>query len=205
MGNPRSLLTIACAVFLVPALAPLWAAAPTAWEKDLGEALAAAKAAGKPVLVDFGAAWCGWCKKMDAETFTDPGVADLMGRFVCVKVDADARKDLVKQYGVKGLPTILLLDAEGQVVRKVSGFLGAERFGEELRRALDGNKEPQAPLPRDQAGDTENPLPAMVEAMEKSRSRLEGEETGRGTQEIQDKLLAELDELVKKAEQQEGG
>ena len=183
------------------------------WGDDLVQGLAEAQKSAKPVVVDFSASWCGWCRKLETDTFPDPGVQELLGHYVLVRVDADKHPGLVKQYGVKGLPTLLLLDKDGKLIRRVDGFRGAERFAQELQKGLAGDATPSAPLPAPKGGDgpavqqgeAENPLPEMAERMSRVKVRLESEETGKGTQEMQEQLLAQLEEMIKQAEQQEGG
>ena len=49
----------------------------------------------KKIFVDVYTDWCGWCKRMDADTFTNPVIIDYMNKtFYCVKLDAE-RKDTV--------------------------------------------------------------------------------------------------------------
>jgi thioredoxin-related protein len=59
------------------------------------EAYALNKKKPKKIFVDVYTDWCGWCKKMDAETFANPTIAKYMSKnFYCVKLDAE-RKDTV--------------------------------------------------------------------------------------------------------------
>ncbi len=70
------------------------------------------------VLVDFWAGWCQPCKMMKPilEMFADA----YRGRVDVVKVDADVEGDLVSEYGVSSLPTLLLFK-DGKVVHKIVG------------------------------------------------------------------------------------
>jgi len=55
----------------------------------------------KKIFIDVFTDWCGWCKKMDAETFTNPTICDyMMKHFYCVKLNAE-RKDTIIIDGVK--------------------------------------------------------------------------------------------------------
>lgn len=118
-------------------LAELTARTPKeiAWQNyEAGMALASRDH--KPVLMDFSATWCGWCKKLEAEVFTNPKVIALSRRFVCIKVDGDKRRDLVGRYGVRGYPTGVLLDAQGREVRRMVGYRPADQYLAEMQRAL---------------------------------------------------------------------
>ena len=98
-------------------------AAEIPWSIDIEDALQRATENGQPVLMEFTADWCGYCKKMEKTTFTDPDVAQRISRnFVAVKVDADQNKDLVKDLGIKGLPAILIVSPDLKVIERISGF-----------------------------------------------------------------------------------
>ena len=97
---------------------------PVHWQPWSAAALARAKREKKPILLDIGAVWCHWCHVMDAESYDDPAIAELLNRdFVCVKVDRDERPDVDSRYqravaalsGQGGWPLTAFLTPEGEV------------------------------------------------------------------------------------------
>lgn len=78
------------------------------------------------IFVDLFAAWCAPCKMMDKQIFPLERVgAYINTNFVTCRLDADseAGKALMKDYKVEGLPTLLILDAEGKEVHRHTGML----------------------------------------------------------------------------------
>ena len=98
------------------------AAAPLAFGHDLAAALAEAKRDGKRVFVDFVTTWCGPCKEMDQLVYTASDVVTAASGVLAVKLDGDVERELVKQYEVKGYPTLLLLDVDGTVLNRAVGY-----------------------------------------------------------------------------------
>jgi len=102
------------------------------WSKDLDGALKQARSEHKLVLVDVYATWCGWCRKLETDTFSDPMVAAYLNkRFVLVKLEADdhgAGQEFATRNGVRGLPTIIVLDANGNVRGSITGYQSAADF-----------------------------------------------------------------------------
>jgi thiol:disulfide interchange protein DsbD len=103
------------------------------WEHSEEKAVAMAKAESRPLMVDFTADWCGACKKMAKETFSDPRVMEKAGHFVAVKVDAtddeDPQVDAVKgKYKVVGLPTVVVYDSKGNERKRWNDFVGPDDF-----------------------------------------------------------------------------
>jgi thiol:disulfide interchange protein DsbD len=99
------------------------------WQKYEAPALASARAAGKPVVIDFYADWCLPCKELDHKTFTDASVVGELDRFVRLKADLTAADDpravaLAEQYKVLGMPTLVFIDAAGNEVAdaRLTGF-----------------------------------------------------------------------------------
>ncbi len=144
-SGPRRVLAVAALLAASLLAAPAGAAGPTA-EPDPGltwldhdAALAAAADQERPVMLHFTADWCRWCKKMKAETYTDPAVAELLREdFVTGMIDADENPDLKARYGVEGLPTIWFLTAAGDGITFVPGFVPAETFATLLRWVSSG-------------------------------------------------------------------
>ena len=105
------------------------------WAKYDAKALAGARTAGKPVVIDFYADWCLPCKELDEKTFSDPKVVAEMNRFVRLKADLTEASDektkaLTKQYRIPGMPTIVFLDASGSEIEaaRLYGFEKPDAF-----------------------------------------------------------------------------
>ncbi len=98
------------------------AAAPLAFDSDFEVALTNAKAQGKRVFLDFQTTWCGPCRLMEQHVYTADAVVKAATKLICVKLDGDEQRDLVKRYQVAAYPTMLLLDADGKVLRRLVGY-----------------------------------------------------------------------------------
>jgi thiol:disulfide interchange protein DsbD len=109
---------------------------------DLQRELEMARTAGKPVMLDFYADWCTYCKQMERETFSDPQVIELMNQMVLVKADVtrqdDADKALQEHIGIPAPPAMIFWDAQGNEHRnlRLLGFKGPDDFAQHLTEAL---------------------------------------------------------------------
>lgn len=95
----------------------------------LTEAKALAKESGKMIFVDAYADWCGPCKRMMKTSFADEEVAEyLNGQFINVKANVEDEKgeDFVNNYQIQAMPTLLILDSEGNLKQKSVGYLDAK-------------------------------------------------------------------------------
>ena len=117
-------------------LAPVPKNAP----RFFSEAMARARKAGKPVVIDFWAEWCVPCRKLKSQTMADPKVAGALKGFEVIFVDLDKHPELAKAYGVKSIPDVFFLDAEGMIVDRLKHFEKAGPFLQRLVRLI-GSKE----------------------------------------------------------------
>ena len=104
------------------------------WCFSFEEGLKVSKEKGKPLMVDFEASWCGWCKKLDETTYKDAQVIALSKKFIPVKVNCDTDRVTPQKYGVRGLPTIIFMDSAGATLLKIVGYRNPEDFILEMEK-----------------------------------------------------------------------
>lgn len=120
------------------------------------EGLKLALAAKKPVIVDFYTNWCGWCKKMDKETFADKKIVDYMNKsFIAIKVNAESKETinlpegptdgvkLARSYGVSSYPIYMFLDKDGKKISGLPGYQKVDFFYIVLKFISDGEYKTQ--------------------------------------------------------------
>ena len=77
----------------------------------------------KVTILIFGAEWCTWCKKIETNTLTDPGVIKLADHFTWSKIDVDEDKKLAAQYHVRSVPTVIFLNNAGAPLTIRQGYI----------------------------------------------------------------------------------
>jgi uncharacterized protein YyaL (SSP411 family) len=90
---------------------------------------AEAKRDHKFVLLDLEAVWCHWCHVMDAETYSDAAVQKLLNsKYICVRVDQDARPDLSSKYEEYGWPATIIFNEDGGEIVKRTGYINPTKM-----------------------------------------------------------------------------
>lgn len=103
------------------------------WGTDLDQAMQEAKNTDKNIFVDFYADWCSYCGEMDEVTYTDPQVVEkLTQNYVLVKINVDDNPDLSSQYQAYSLPTMVILDSDGNEINRIIGYQTPEQLLDQI-------------------------------------------------------------------------
>lgn len=117
------------------------------WRFDFASALKEAKTNSIPVMVDFYTGWCGWCKKLDSDTYSDQKVNALAKEFICVKLDAEKNRDIALKYNIRGYPTILFFDSNGAEQHRIIGYVDAPKFIQIMTNVMQKVGKPSPAVP----------------------------------------------------------
>ncbi|MHC1731563.1 MAG: thioredoxin family protein [Bacteroidales bacterium] len=117
--------------------------APVKWY-SIEEAVAMAQKSPRPMFVDAYTDWCGWCKKLDKDTFSNPVIAEILNtKYYAVKFDAEGKEPVTFQgrkfvndgslgkthqlayallQGKLGYPSLVFLTASSELITPISGY-----------------------------------------------------------------------------------
>lgn len=136
----RTLHTMVATLLLLSGKAAAGEKNGLAWV-SFDKGLAEAKQVNKKVLIDVYTDWCGWCKKMDVDTYNDAGVASyLKAHYVLVKLNGESdatltyrgtqytERELAAGFSVSGYPTTIFLKSNGDPITTYPGFADASKF-----------------------------------------------------------------------------
>ena len=105
------------------------------WMDDYDSAIARARQEGRPLMVDIGAEYCSACKRLDESVFARADVTAAAQAFVPVRVDGEARRDLVADFQVTGYPTVVFLAPDGNELGRVRGAVPYQIMLDEMAKA----------------------------------------------------------------------
>lgn len=126
------------------------------------DAMAEARKANRPLFVDIWATWCGPCKRLGREIFPQQKVGDYFNpRFVCYQLQTDPKdtvalrraREVMEQYQVTALPTLLWIAPNGELMHYCTGFCSADELISRAQTALDPEKRVGTALAKWQQGD----------------------------------------------------
>lgn len=98
---------------------------------NLAEAMAKAKKEDKLLFVDCYTIWCGPCKRMSNQVFVQEAVGAVYNKqFINVKLDMEQKDgiELNKKHPVTSYPTLLFMDGDGNIVKKIIGAQNADNL-----------------------------------------------------------------------------
>jgi thiol:disulfide interchange protein len=98
------------------------------WRTDFAAARREAASTGKPLFAYFTASWCGPCQRLKHTTWADADVEQSLQGYVPVEIDIDAHRDLAARYSPDSIPTFVVLDRNGAVIKSESGALPPDEF-----------------------------------------------------------------------------
>lgn len=114
-------------------------AEPVRWYSTLefADARAFAKKVGRPLLVEFSRDGCSFCKMLPWVTYKDAAVVARLQRFACVQIDSELdRERTAEAHGERGVPVLMLFDADGKLLHKIGGFQPPQEFAASLDAAI---------------------------------------------------------------------
>lgn len=150
-----ALIAVVCISMLQPVHAQTVASAGVQWH-TWEEAMALRQQAPRKIFVDVYTDWCGWCKKMDKSTFTDPAVVKVLNRdFYAVKFNAEQKADIAYEgttfkyvangsrgyhelaasmlEGKMGYPSFVYFNENAERILISPGYKESDMMGRELR------------------------------------------------------------------------
>jgi thioredoxin-related protein len=96
---------------------------------SIGNALVEAKKQDKSMFLYARSDTCGWCKKFEEETFTQQSVINILNnKFILVSLDVYNQKDETINFKVRGTPTMIFLNSNGNEIERIPGYTDTETF-----------------------------------------------------------------------------
>src|SRR5208283_4106328 len=103
------------------------------WKPYSKQAVEDSVAHKKPIVIDFFAQWCPNCHELDREVFSLPQIQAQLAQVTALRMDVTNQDDpqvqeIIQEYGVEGVPTVIFLDSKGQEIKdsRVMGLVTSQ-------------------------------------------------------------------------------
>ncbi len=114
------------------------------WQKNIEESTKKAQQENRPILINFYADWCQWCKKMDKETYANKKVASSINKnFIALNInpETDAKgSELAEKYAVTGFPAVIIVNSDGFILNSINGYVDDKAMISHIDKALAQDK-----------------------------------------------------------------
>jgi thiol:disulfide interchange protein len=106
------------------------------------DALKQAKKEKKIIMVDYYTDWCGWCKRLDRDTYSSEEIGKYADEnIISLKLNAEKGEgiNLAKKSEISGFPTIIFYNGDGKEIHRIVGYKPAPAFIQEMMKAVGNN------------------------------------------------------------------
>lgn len=103
------------------------------WYANFDSAISEAQNADKQIFAVFSASWCPACQQLESETLVDEKVIQKLSQnYVAVKIDVDTNPELSSKYGVYSIPTIIIMNSNGDEIKRIEGYQSPDQLSSAL-------------------------------------------------------------------------
>lgn len=111
---------------------------PITFEKDLKKGFTKADKNNQPVVLYFGAKWCGWCRKMKTGVFTDDKIEAYSQKYVWLNIDIDDQPAVAQRYQIFSVPQTMIANRKGDILVTLAGYRDAKGLEPILKKYVNG-------------------------------------------------------------------
>jgi thiol-disulfide isomerase/thioredoxin len=149
-GLGLALLTVACgsSLWAKPLFRKEAPPKPIAWQSDLYAAHKLSLKTNRPMMIVFGASWCGYCRKLEHEISSDAKLVDqINGDFIPVHLDFESDQRIATILEVRSLPTTVILSPDADLLGSVVGYVRRNEYQKALQSATERYESLQSGTP----------------------------------------------------------
>lgn len=107
------------------------------WRTNYNAARKEAREKSRPIFLDIGTENCFHCRRLDASTFRDPAIVELLNtQFIPLKIDGNVETTLVEALRIQAYPTLVVAGSDGKILSMLEGYMEAGRLQTHLQRAM---------------------------------------------------------------------